>query len=175
MGLVAASLTSLSSLSFFLPLIPPMQQEKLWYYVKRCVDWIVGFISLNSNGFLIWPFLQRVVLKEKKIYKPMKKNSKDDSFTNLSKIRLLSFQAWGNCAQSEWEFLSGKEGEQSGSAGVNLTGLRITLMSSVTTFLVIWIRYIETTFKFKETWKYLLTNEQKHQRDHIIPKRNKDG
>ena len=64
----------------------------------------------------------------------MKKKSKDDSFTNLSTIRLLSFQAWGNCAQSEWEFLSGKEGEQSGSAGVNLTGLRITLMSSVTTF-----------------------------------------
>lgn len=126
MGLAAGSLFSLTSLSFFLLLIPPMQQEKLWYYVKRCMDWIVGFISLNSNGFFIWPLLQRVVLKENKIYKPMKKKSKDDSFTNLSKIRLLSFRAWGNRAQSKRAFLSGKE-EQSGSAGVNLTGLRITL------------------------------------------------
>lgn len=127
MGLVACSLSSMSSLSFFLPLIPPMQQEKLWYYVKRCMDWIVGFISLNSNGFFIWPLLQRVVLKENKINKPMKKKSKDDSFTNRSKIRLLSFRAWGNSDQSEWAFLSGKEREQSGSAGVNLTGLRIAL------------------------------------------------
>ena len=105
MGLVACS--SSSSFSSFLLLTPPVQQEKLWYYIKRCMDWIVGFIRLNSNSFFVRPLLQRVVLKEKKYIN--QSLSLKMTGQQISQKSVLSFRAWGNNAQSGWIFLSGKD------------------------------------------------------------------